>query len=94
MATRDRIVEKLTQAFAPSVLDVADESHLHQGHAAHRPGGETHFRVHIVSEAFKGKSRIARHRMVNETLASELADRVHALAIHAKAPGEDGRAAT
>ena len=88
MSTQDRIVEKLTKAFAPSGLDVIDESHLHEGHAAHRPGGETHFRVHIVSDAFVGKSRIARHRMVNETLAIELADRVHALAIHAKAPSE------
>ena len=92
MATRDRIVEKLTKSFAPSGLDVVDESHLHEGHAAHRPGGETHFRVHIVSEAFAGKSRLVRHRMVNEALASELADRVHALAIRATAPGEDGRA--
>ncbi|HLQ91909.1 MAG TPA: BolA family protein [Xanthobacteraceae bacterium] len=92
MATRDRIVEKLTKSFAPSGLDVVDESHLHEGHAAHRPGGETHFRVHIVSEAFAGKSRLVRHRMVNEALASELADRVHALAIRATAPGEDGGA--
>jgi len=88
MATRDRIVEKLTRTFAPSGLEVVDESHLHEGHAAHRPGGETHFRVHIVSQAFAGKTRLARHRMVNDALASELADRVHALAIHAKAPGE------
>ena len=92
MATRDRIVEKLTKSFAPSGLDVVDESHLHEGHAAHRPGGETHFRVHIVSEAFAGKSRLVRHRMVNEALASELADRVHALATRATAPGEDGGA--
>ena len=92
MATRDRIVEKLTKSFAPSGLDVVDESHLHEGHAAHRPGGETHFRVHIVSEAFAGKSRLVRHRMVNEALASELADRVYALAIRATAPGEDGGA--
>ena len=92
MATRDRIVEKLTKSFAPSALDVVDESHLHEGHAAHRPGGETHFRVYIVSEAFAGKSRLARHRMVNEALASELADRVHALAIRTTAPGEDGGA--
>ncbi len=92
MATRDRIVEKLTKSFAPSGLDVVDESHLHEGHAAHRPGGETHFRVYIVSEAFAGKSRLARHRMVNEALASELADRVHALAIRTTAPGEDGGA--
>ena len=88
MATRDLITEKLTLAFAPARLDVIDESHQHEGHAGHRPGGETHFRVHIVSEAFRGKSRIERHRMVNEALARELEGGVHALAIHASAPGE------
>jgi len=86
--TKDLITEKLTKAFAPESLRVLDESHQHEGHAGHRPGGETHFRVYIVSEAFKGKSRIERHRMVNTTLASELAAGVHALAIHANAPGE------
>ena len=65
-----------------------DESHLHEGHAGHRPGGETHFRVYIVSPAFKGKSRIERHRMINAALAAELAGSVHALAIKAQAPGE------
>ncbi len=84
------MIEMLTRAFAPASLDVADESHLHAGHAGSRPGGETHYRVHIVSKAFKGKSRIDRHRMVNEALASELAGGVHALAIHASAPEEDG----
>ena len=86
--THDLITEKLTKAFAPESLRVVDESHQHEGHAGHRPGGETHFRVYIVSEAFKGKSRIERHRMVNATLAGELAGGVHALAIHASAPGE------
>jgi len=90
MATRDLITEKLTLAFAPARLDVIDESHQHEGHAGHRPGGETHFRVHIISEAFRGKSRLERHRMVNEILASELEGGVHALAIHASAPGEGG----
>jgi BolA protein len=90
MNTRDRIAEKLTQAFAPQDLQVVDESHRHAGHAGHRPGGETHFRVYIVSEAFRGKSRLVRHRMVNETLAAELAGGVHALAIQANAPGEGG----
>jgi BolA family transcriptional regulator, general stress-responsive regulator len=90
MRTRDLITEKLTKAFAPESLDVVDESHQHEGHAGHRPGGETHFRVHIVSEAFHGKSRLERHRMVNEILASELEGGVHALAIHASAPGEGG----
>ena len=90
MATRDLITEKLTLAFAPARLDVVDESHQHEGHAGHRPGGETHFRVHIISEAFRGKSRLERHRMVNEILARELEGGVHALAIHASAPGEGG----
>jgi BolA protein len=84
----DLITEKLRQAFTPESLRVEDESRLHQGHAGHRPGGETHFRLYIVSEAFRGKSRLERHRMVNATLASELAGGVHALAIHASAPGE------
>jgi BolA protein len=90
MATRDQITEKLTTAFAPQSLDVIDESHQHVGHSGHRPGGETHFRVHIVSDAFRGKSRLERHRMVNETLSGELATGVHALALHASAPGEGG----
>ncbi len=84
----ERITQKLTEAFAPHALKVIDESHQHQGHGGWREGGETHFRVDIVSEAFSGKSRLERHRLVNATLAQELADRVHALAIAAKAPGE------
>jgi len=88
MTTKEIIINKLREAFTPESLEVQDESHLHEGHAGHRPGGETHFRVYIVSQAFKGKSRIERHRMINATLASELAGSVHALALHAKAPGE------
>ena len=88
MSTKDAITNKLRKAFSPESLDDVDESHLHEGHAGHRPGGETHFRVYIVSQAFKGKSRVERHRMINATLASELAGSVHALAIHAQAPGE------
>ena len=84
----ERITRKLTEAFAPQELKVIDESHQHQGHGGWREGGETHFRVDIVSEAFLGKSRLERHRLVNAALAQELADRVHALAIAAKAPGE------
>jgi BolA family transcriptional regulator, general stress-responsive regulator len=84
------ITNKLREAFAPESLDVVDESHLHEGHAGHRPGGETHFRVYIVSPAFEGKSRIERHRMINAALAAELAGSVHALAIKAQAPGETG----
>ena len=88
MQTKDVITKKLTEAFAPESLRVEDESHLHAGHAGHRPGGETHYRVYIVSDAFRGKSRVERHRSINTVLASELAAGVHALAIHAAAPGE------
>lgn len=88
MRTADIITEKLTAAFAPQSLRVEDESHQHEGHAGHRPGGQTHFRVYIVAEAFRGKGRIERHRLINQALANELAGSVHALAIHAKAPDE------
>jgi BolA family transcriptional regulator, general stress-responsive regulator len=88
MNTRDTIINKLREAFTPDGLEVKDESHLHEGHAGHSPGGETHFRVHIVSSAFQGKTRIERHRMVNAALAAELAGSVHALAIDAQAPSE------
>jgi BolA protein len=91
MNVRQTITNKLSEAFAPESLEVRDESHLHEGHAGHRPGGETHFRIYIVSDAFKGKSRIERHRLINATLADELAGAVHALAIHAQAPGEGGK---
>ena len=90
MRTADLITQKLTEAFTPQSLKVVDESHQHAGHAGHRPGGETHYRVYIVSDAFKGKTRLQRHRMINETLTGELAGGVHALAIHAAAPGEGG----
>ena len=88
MQTKALIAEKLAAAFSPQRLDVVDESHRHAGHAGHRPGGESHFRVDIVSEAFRGKTRIERHRMINQALSAELAGGVHALAIHASAPGE------
>ena len=88
MSTQNAITEKLREAFAPESLEVQDESHLHEGHAGHQPGGETHFRVYIVSQAFSGKGRVERHRMINTALATELAGTVHALALHIKAPGE------
>jgi BolA protein len=90
MRTADLITKKLTEAFSPKSLKVEDESHQHEGHAGHRPGGQTHFRVYIVSDAFKGKTRIERHRMINGILSADLAAGVHALAIHAAAPGEGG----
>lgn len=90
MRTADIITEKLASAFSPQSLNVVDESHLHAGHAGSREGGQTHYRVYIVSTAFEGKSRVERHRMINTALAAELAAGVHALAIHAAAPGEQG----
>ncbi len=90
MPTADLITKKLTEAFSPQSLKVVDESHQHEGHAGSRPGGQTHYRVYIVSQAFKNKTRVERHRMINRTLSSELEGGVHALAIHAAAPGEDG----
>jgi BolA protein len=90
MRTADLITKKLSEAFSPQSLKVLDESHQHEGHAGHRPGGQTHYRVYIVSEAFKGKTRLERHRMINALLSAELAGNVHALAIHAAAPGEEG----
>jgi BolA protein len=88
MQTHDVILEKLRKAFAPESLRVEDDSHRHEGHAGHRPGGQTHFTIYIVSETFRGKSRLERHRMINATLTTELSGGVHALAIHAAAPGE------
>jgi BolA protein len=90
MRTVDLITKKLSEAFTPQSLKVLDESHQHEGHAGHRPGGQTHYRVYIVSEAFKGKTRLERHRMINQLLSAELAGSVHALAIHAAAPDEEG----
>ena len=90
MRTADLITKKLTEAFAPQSLKVVDESHQHEGHAGHRPGGQTHFRVYIVSDSFKGKTRLERHRLINGILSGELKGGVHALDIHAAAPGEGG----
>ena len=82
------ISETLEEALRPTHLVVADESHQHQDHAGWREGGETHFRLDIVSEAFRGKSRVERHRLVNQTLAGAFERGLHALAIKARAPGE------
>jgi len=81
MPVRDAIVAKLSAKFAPDYLEVIDESSRHQGHAGSRPEGETHFRVRIASADFDGLTRVAQHRAVNEILAEELRNGVHALAI-------------
>ena len=89
MRVADRIHAKLHAAFAPSRLSVVDDSERHKGHAGHRPEGETHFNVEIVSAAFAGLSRVERQRRVYAALAEELAGPVHALSISARSPEED-----
>lgn len=81
-----RIRHKLADAFLPSVLEIFDESELHAGHAGARKEGETHFRVRIVADAFKGKTLLERHRMVYDVLGPELKEQIHAIAIAAQAP--------
>lgn len=88
MTLRDLIERTLADTFAPDLLEVIDESDRHRGHAGWREGGETHFRVRLVSAGFSGLGRVARHRAVNACLAEAFARGLHALAIEARAPGE------
>jgi BolA family transcriptional regulator, general stress-responsive regulator len=89
MRVADTIRRKLTDRFSPTRLEIADESHRHAGHAGARPGGETHFAVTIVSAAFTGEGRVARQRLVYQTLAGELATGIHALSLKTLTPDED-----
>ena len=88
MSMERLIREKLMVALRPTRLDVINESELHAGHRGSPGTGESHFRLLIVSDAFAGKSRVERHRLVNGVLAEEVGKRVHALALTALAPGE------
>jgi stress-induced morphogen len=90
MSRHDRIATRLSETFAPSLLDVQDDSALHAGHAGAQAGGETHYTVTMVSEVFLGQSRVARSRAVHEALEDELASGLHALALVLRAPGEAG----
>lgn len=83
MTYRQRMIDKLTAAFQPTFLEVIDESDRHHGHGGAHADGETHFAVQITSLAFRDTSRIQRHRLINEVLKDELAERVHALTIEA-----------
>jgi BolA protein len=83
------IDNKLRSEFAPSRLAVEDESSRHHGHAGWRDGGETHFRVEIVSAAFEGQTRVARQRLVYAALKDEFAAGLHALALTTLTPEED-----
>ena len=88
MTMADTIREKLMAAFAPSTLDVEDESARHEGHSGSRAGGETHFNVRIVSKVFEGVSRVERQRLVYAALSDELKTRVHALSLTTLTPAE------
>ncbi|HEY1799077.1 MAG TPA: BolA family protein [Stellaceae bacterium] len=90
MSVAETIERKLRERFAPISLRVTDDSARHAGHAGAQPGGETHFTVAIVSRTFTGMGRVARQRLVYETLAGEIADGVHALSLSTLAPGEYG----
>jgi BolA family transcriptional regulator, general stress-responsive regulator len=93
MTVAETMRQKLTARFAPTRLDIVDDSERHIGHAGHPggagQGGETHFTVTVVSAAFAGVGRVARQRLVYETVADELKGGVHALALTTLAPDEE-----
>lgn len=91
MPIADEMKRKLELAFAPETLELIDDSHRHRGHAGARPGGESHFRLRIVSKAFDGVGRVERQRAVMRVLKEELAGQVHALNIEAATPDEAAR---
>lgn len=88
MTVADTLRRKLVSRFAPTRLEIIDQSARHAGHAGAHPEGETHFRIALTAAAFAGLSRLERQRLVYETLAEELSTRVHALSLEARAPGE------
>ncbi len=91
MSAEARMREQLMVALEPIRLDVINDSEKHAGHRSSPGSGESHFTVVVVSAMFSGKSRVERHRLVNEALAGELSRGLHALAIRAYAPGEPVR---
>jgi stress-induced morphogen len=94
MSTRaERIAATLTARFAPQVLEISDDSARHAGHAGAAPGGETHYSVLLVSDAFQGLPRVARSRAVHEALAEEYAGGLHALALTLRTPAEHAQSA-
>ena len=88
---RDTIQAKLETGLTPDTLEIVDESHLHAGHSGAREGGESHFRVSVVSREFAGKGRIERQRLVYELLSEEMAGPVHALSLTTLSPGESAK---
>jgi BolA protein len=89
VSVADEMCRRL-ETLSPEKIELVDESAQHAGHAGSRPGGNTHWRLLIVSPAFAGKPTVARHRMVYQALGELMQDPIHALAITARAPGEPG----
>ena len=83
-----RMTLTLRDAFQPAQLEVQDDSAKHAGHAGATPGGQTHYTVRIVSDRFSRLNRVARYRIVHETLAGEFATGLHALSLELRAPDD------
>ena len=94
MLVAETIRDRLSDKLAPRRLSIDDDSHQHAGHAGARPGGQSHYRVEIVSDTFAGMTLVARHRLIYEILADLLADTVHALQLRALTPDEDAASGT
>lgn len=88
MRVAQAIEQKLEAALSPQNLEIVDESHLHAGHAGARPEGESHFRVTIVADQFRGLGRVLRQRLVYKALAAEMESDIHALALVTQTPEE------
>lgn len=82
------MLRRLNSALSPTRIELTDDSEKHRGHGGYNPAGESHFTVEIESEAFAGRSRVERQRLVYKALGDLMHDRVHALQIKARAPGE------
>ncbi len=83
-----RMTRLLQDAFIPERLEVQDDSAKHAGHAGAAAGGQTHYTVRIVSDRFSGLNRVARYRIVHETLAQEFATGLHALSLELRSPDD------
>jgi BolA protein len=88
LSRSQRIEKLLQQQLAPVALALIDDSGLHAGHSGAHPGGETHYRLRLVSAAFEGQSRVARQRLVYDLLREEFDTGLHALSLDLKTPAE------
>lgn len=91
LSRADRLTAVLTASFPPTLLRVSDDSAQHAGHMGAAAGGQTHYSVLLVSDAFRGMTRVARSRAVHAALAAEFAGGMHALALRLLTPEEQAR---